>query len=1000
MAKRDEDRRGRRGFFWRRRMHRQSLRARKAAFNETNPPTPPAAPTLTSIGPQTVDEDDTLIIPLEATDTDGDNIEFIVTIDGEDVSNIPGATLDQGSQPGNTRTGSLTLVVPTGVVDNGIRAYLDVTAEAGPYSVGTPYSITAIVRDAAGTQLTDFEGDVTFEAFDVAGTFNQSTDTLVSGVAQVTFTPFEDGDVIITGDISTAQPGQTTFTVAPVASTLTLDPLVGKTVAEGSSDSIAVSATDSGSNPIEITGEVQLPDDGGTIPLPDFMVLTQNAQVGTTRTASLALDPQLADEGIYVVRFTATTSGDVISDTVVVEITANQAPVLAPIGAITALQGQEIVVPVSASDSDSGDTLTLSLINSPPEWVSLTDNGNGTGNLTINAPPNVTLGDYLLTVQVQDDGFGALTDSETLTITVSRDDVFIGADQGGGLYQVVIYTHHYSELIPDDSGQIGDWELYVDPTSPTGYNMTAAPGANSRTAAEAGTASRMVFPVVLPPGTYECYALHKAPNGSSDSFQLQLGDSDIIRRSLAEDGSWLWMATITFTTTIDGLQEVVVYREESDLPLAALVIQESSLGAISSLPAESPRTPPGNTRPVIATVANQTVDIDDSVNIEGSATDSEGDDLTFTFEVDGGAAPSFMTFVDNADGTYSLDIEPLSGDSGTYNCVVTCTDDGDPVQADTETFTVTVAAAPVSAVQIHHALDGERADGYNGWSNPAGQIFDQGDGRDQPDWQIRAAWTNTTNNTFVPERSTEQVPAGSTRSIKFFNGKEPTNGKGRAMVVWGGPTNADKYVTIGEDLWISYLIYDNNSNAALQSQLGSGGGYWMHYQIHNNSTEQSGYGSTKNPSFAVQRTYHQDYDTYRVAIRSNAPGGQRPDDYYNIPFYQGQWQRFVWHIRQWNETSGTPDAVCECWTAAGTDPLQKVLDLGPLDMPNQRFGYRYAGNQAERQNLFAGIYSNSGQTSSPLFMYMDRLVLTKDDPNSNQNTMDPLNIPVPIPVPS
>ena len=60
---------------------------------------------------------------------------------------------------------------------------------------------------------------------------------------------------------------------------------------------------------------------------------------------------------------------------------ANTAPVLAAVGNLTLTENDVLVVPVSASDSN-GDALVLSSVGLPP-FVSLLDNGDGTGTVTI-----------------------------------------------------------------------------------------------------------------------------------------------------------------------------------------------------------------------------------------------------------------------------------------------------------------------------------------------------------------------------------------------------------------------------------------------------------------------------------------------------------------------------------------------------------------------------------------------------------------------------------------
>jgi len=139
---------------------------------------------------------------------------------------------------------------------------------------------------------------------------------------------------------------------------------------------------------------------------------------------------------------------------------ANTAPVLAAVGNLTLTENDVLVVPVSASDSN-GDALVLSSVGLPP-FVSLLDNGDGTGTVTISP----MLGDASVnsfTLTVTDDGSPVLFDDEVIEITV----VALDTDLDGISNYDEINIYGTSEILADtDDDSLNDYqEIFVYFTS-------------------------------------------------------------------------------------------------------------------------------------------------------------------------------------------------------------------------------------------------------------------------------------------------------------------------------------------------------------------------------------------------------------------------------------------------------------------------------------------------------------------------------------------------------
>ena len=163
---------------------------------------------------------------------------------------------------------------------------------------------------------------------------------------------------------------------------------------------------------------------GGTLEQTSNLPRTVTVEVVGDLPSGATFDPETmqfrwipanGQDGTLQVRFRATDRGDpanVLVTEQVVDITVfgqNRRPQVAAIGNVEVAKGEVLLVPVSATDPD-GNPLRLVAVNeSPfrplPDFVSLVDNGDGTGTLRI-APGAGDRGDYVIGVLASDDGDG------------------------------------------------------------------------------------------------------------------------------------------------------------------------------------------------------------------------------------------------------------------------------------------------------------------------------------------------------------------------------------------------------------------------------------------------------------------------------------------------------------------------------------------------------------------------------------------------------------------
>ena len=104
-------------------------------------------------------------------------------------------------------------------------------------------------------------------------------------------------------------------------------------------------------------------------------------------------------------------------------------------------------------------------------------------------------------------------------------------------------------------------------------------------------------------------------------------------------------------------------------------------------------TDTANQAPLLAQIGDQAVNEGQSVSINLSATNPDGDTQTFSAT----GLPAFAALTDHGNDTATLDIDPLSGDAGTYTVTIRVTDDGLPALQDSETLDIIVSPVIVDS---------------------------------------------------------------------------------------------------------------------------------------------------------------------------------------------------------------------------------------------------------------------------------------------------------------
>jgi len=201
--------------------------------------------------------------------------------------------------------------------------------------------------------------------------------------------------------------GTVSITVLPVNDAPVLDPVGDRQVDEGSALSIAATATD-----------VDVPAD------PHVFSLGAGAPAGAAITAGgifTWLPTESQGPGSYAITIRVADAGNPVlfdEETITVLVNeVNAAPVLAAIGNQAVDEGSTLTFDANATDDDlPPDTLTFSLLGAPAgasidavtgifSWMPTEAQGSG---------------NYTFDVVVTDNGAGALSDAETITVTVNE----------------------------------------------------------------------------------------------------------------------------------------------------------------------------------------------------------------------------------------------------------------------------------------------------------------------------------------------------------------------------------------------------------------------------------------------------------------------------------------------------------------------------------------------------------------------------------------------------
>jgi PKD repeat protein len=484
-----------------------------------------------------------------------------------------------------------------------------------------------------------------------------------------------------------------------------LDPIANMTVTTGGCSGSTADQTISASDP-----------DGDAITFisqgPVFMTLTSNPQVGNTRTGNIHVAPPPGTSGNFPASVTATANNESRTQTFTISVViVNQPPVLNQPANMTVNEGATANQTITGSDP-CGAPLTFSQV-SGPTFMTVTTVNATTGN--VNLAPGFS-DEGTATAMVRATNPDGISDTKSFTITVMHADRSPVLSQPANMTVDEGATANQTLTATDPDGGALTFSKVSGPTYVT--VTTTSPGAGTATGnlnlapgfLDAGTSSATVR-VTNGIGisdtksfTITVNDVNRAPTLSQPANMTVAGGSTANQSLNANDadGNAITFSKVsgptyvTVTTTSPGAGtatgNVNVAPGFADSGTGTVVVRVTDNGSppLSNDKSFTVTVLCAGRPPVLNQPANMAVNEGSTANQPLTATDPDGNPLTFS-KVSG---PTYVTVTTTSPGagtaTGNVNVSPGFSDAGTAAASVRATDSGSCPGSDTKSFTITV----------------------------------------------------------------------------------------------------------------------------------------------------------------------------------------------------------------------------------------------------------------------------------------------------------------------
>jgi PKD repeat protein len=500
-----------------------------------------------------------------------------------------------------------------------------------------------------------------------------------------------------------ASPGSsnasTAITIANVDRPPVLAPIADLTVAEGSSGSTNVSASDPDGNLINLAA----------VGLPAFATLNAPTSGNGSVVTTVSANPGFTAAGSYPVTINALANGVTVSQGFTIVVTnTNRPPVLQPITSINVNEGASASTNVSASDPD-GDLINLTAV--LPAFATLDAPTSGTGNVatTVTASPGFSdAGVHNASVTATDPG--TLSDTENFTITVANVDQPVAlqpisditAAEGSSSSTNVSAsdpdgdTINLSAVLPPfatlDAPTSGAGSVATTVTaSPTAGDASGSPYPASVTATTTGSTDTENFQIIVSAGDQPPVIDPIDDQTVAEGANVNVG----VTATDPDGGSISLEATLPAFAVLNS-------PTNGPSPLTTSITMAPGFDDAGSYPSSVTATSNGltdteaftinvtntNRAPVLQPITDINVNEGASASTNVSASDPDGDLINLS-----AVLPAFATLDAPTSGTgnvaTTVTASPGFSDAGAHPASVTATDPG--TLSDTENFSINVA---------------------------------------------------------------------------------------------------------------------------------------------------------------------------------------------------------------------------------------------------------------------------------------------------------------------
>ncbi|MDE2861131.1 MAG: Ig-like domain-containing protein, partial [Chloroflexota bacterium] len=641
-----------------------------------------------------------------------DKSKVTYTHDGSETTSVSFTyTVSDGTA---TATGSVAVTVsPTNDAPSAVADTLTV-AEGGEVEVAVT---TLLAND------TDAEGDSL--SITAAGSAVNGTVALSADKSRVTYT--HDGGETTSGSFTyTVSDGTATATGAvSVTVTPVNDPpgeltLTDQTATADASFSYQVpAAVDPDDDDLTYTAFLG----AGSNPLPDWLSFDEE-------TRTLSGTPRRAHAGEYEIQVTVsdgTAAAKKAEFTLTVALPPNRPPGAPALTSQTVTEDEAFsyVVPEFEDPDENTVTYTAALDDggSLPGWLSF----NATSRTLSGTPLEAdTPASHTIRVTATDDANPPLSSSATFTLTVAEvndaPSAPVLADQAALVARTFSYT---IAAVTDPEGGDITYAATVGESGelPSWLSFDADGRVLSGTAGESDAPAELTIRITATDdgdptlvSSAEFTLTVSKPNGApqavddtatvAEGHVLTIPSSALLANDSDPDAQTLAITRVgdavngTVALSADGT--TVTYRHGGTESTSGSFTYAVSDGVDTDTATVALTVTPVNDPPAAPSVAGQTAVEDEPFSYRFAAvTDAEGDGVTYTSALAGGGAlPPWLSF--NA-GTRTFSGTPREADTpSTLAIAVTASDDGEPAESATSTFTLTVVAVndPPSAPNV------------------------------------------------------------------------------------------------------------------------------------------------------------------------------------------------------------------------------------------------------------------------------------------------------------